>query len=277
MATEKFVKVFKCGVKFVGLDGKIEYNKRDIVTGGKRMYSITKKIAMSNTGADGKMDLVSLLESFGDCEQFQIDNMQGVMESLKNDSHGIYVIARQVDIESLPSYGDEITVTTYVYNLSKTVGTRNTFVYDASGNILVRSYATGVFVDTTTQKMIRVPEKYWEVFSADDKQDMEYLPRRIILPKVDGETKGEFVVPDCFIDSYLHMNNVNYVMLALMNISNGNKIKRIRVEYKNPAKASEIIVPVVREQDDIITVSLNAKDGTQYANVEFTLAWKKTN
>jgi hypothetical protein len=46
------------------------------------------------------------------------------------------------------------------------------------------------------------------------------------------------------------------------------KIKRLRVEYKNAAVYADMIYPVVYEEENGITVSLNDEDGKIYAIVQ---------
>lgn len=226
---------------------------------------------MSDVGYDGKLKIVPLLDSLGDCEQFQIDSMDGILELLKQDELGIYVCARQVDIEKMPSYGEQVKVVTYVYELGKSLGYRNTFMYDEKGQVLVRSYATGAFVDLSSQKMVRVPEHYWEIFSADDKQEMNYLPRKVILPALQSVIGQEFTVPDNFIDSYGHMNNVKYAELALSCVENGLKFDGIRAEYKMSARAGDKIIPKIYSTDGHKFVSLTNKEDKIFANIELRL------
>ncbi len=232
------------------------------------MYSIKRKVAMSDVGADNRLKIVSMLESFGDCEQFQIDDTPYITDYFSSNNFGLYVGFRQIDIYSMPEYGSEFSVVTGIYEVGKVMGYRNTCAYDSSGNIISKSYTMGATVDLKTQKATRVSNEYIDGFKADEKVDMEYTSRKVILPQCEPIKLKEFNVPSHFIDNYKHMNNVNYIAVALACLGVGYNPKRIRVEYKLSARAGESITPYLYKVNGKSYVSLVGVSGV-FCNVEF--------
>ena len=69
-----------------------------------------------------------------------------------------------------------------------------------------------------------------------------------------------------------HVNNGQYVRMAMDCIPKEFRIKQLRVEYKNQAMLEDIVCPVVAVSEDsaMYTVSLNDEEGKPYSIVEMT-------
>lgn len=66
--------------------------------------------------------------------------------------------SRQVEIIRVPTFKEELTVTTSVYGMKPMFGFRNTFIYDAEGRPCYKTWSMGAFVDKATGKLKRVEE-----------------------------------------------------------------------------------------------------------------------
>ena len=84
---------------------------------------------------------------------------------------------------------------------------------------------------------------------------MDYRDRRIVLPKINAEYSTLYKVVKNDIDYNRHMNNANYVRLALELLPDGFEPRNMRVEFKKPAKlADELILDVFNADDAIFVV-----------------------
>ena len=81
-------------------------------------------------------------------------------------------------------------------------------------------------------------------------------------------TEGEFVVQESQLDTNHHVNNGQYVRMA-MNQIELKSVKELRVEYKKQALLGDVIVPVICEQENETFVSLDDEEGKAYAVVQF--------
>jgi len=81
----------------------------------------------------------------------------------------------------------------------------------------------------------------------DDKIDMAYLDKKIILPDIPGQRLDTVTVKRNDIDIYHHMNNVKYIETALNLLPEGFDIKRLRIEYKKSAKLGDLLYPQIIE------------------------------
>lgn len=73
------------------------------------------------------------------------------------------------------------------------------------------------------------------------------------------------------LDTNGHVNNGQYVRMAMGYIPADFQIRQMRAEYKKQAVLHDRIMPVtaVSEEKTLYTVSLNAEDGKPYSIVEF--------
>ena len=84
---------------------------------------------------------------------------------------------------------------------------------------------------------------------------MNYADRRIIVPKINSTSTVSYVVQRNDIDYNRHMNNANYIRLALEALPDDFEVRNMRVEFKKTAKLSdELILEVVNQSDDTIFV-----------------------
>jgi acyl-ACP thioesterase len=148
-------------------------------------------------------------------------------------------------------------------------GFRNTFIYDAEGKTCYKTWSMGAFVDKSVGKLKRVDDATIASMTLEPQLEMNYKDRRIILPKQDGTALDPVKVLRADIDYNRHMNNANYVRVAMELLPEGFDVKGLRVEYRVAAKLGDILVPRLYQTSDGIIVSLSVGDDVG-AIIEFT-------
>ena len=96
---------------------------------------------------------------------------------------------------------------------------------------------------------------------------MEYESRKIALPKEAKELES-FPVRRYHIDTNEHVNNCQYVQMALEFLPADRQFRQIRVEYKKSAVLGDVIYPKRSREEDRTVIELCAEDGRPYAVVE---------
>ena len=98
---------------------------------------------------------------------------------------------------------------------------------------------------------------------------MDYAPRKIKIPD-NGVPKDKFAVREYHLDTNHHVNNRQYVQMAMEFLGREAKVRELRAEYKKQAVLGDEIIPVVYKVNDRETiVSLNTDDGKPFAIVQF--------
>ena len=148
-------------------------------------------------------------------------------------------------------------------------GFRNTFIRDSQGEPCLKTWSMGAFVDLSTGKLKRIDDATISSISIDLKQEMNYRDRRIILPKEGGTPLSPIRVLRADIDYNRHMNNANYVRVAMELLPDDFLVKGLRVEYRIAAKLGDVLRPLVlNHQSSVITVFMLS--GMPAAIIEFS-------
>ena len=221
------------------------------------MYSLNFKVTTSTCDSEGRLKLYSALQMMQDCSEMWIDSEPGVKQYFAEQNMAQLLATRQVEIVRVPEYKEALTVTTSVYEMKPMFGFRNTFIYDAKDNPCYKTWSMGAFVDKSTGKLKRVNEETIASMTLEPQLEMNYKDRRIILPKTEGEVLEPIKVLRADIDYNRHMNNANYVRMAMELLPEDFTICGLRVEYRIAAKLGDHLTPTLFQTDDGILVALS--------------------
>ncbi len=233
------------------------------------MYSLRYKVTTSTCDSEGRLKLYSALQMMQDCSEMWIDSVPVVKQYFADQNMAQLLATRQVEVVRVPRYKEELTVTTSVYDVKPMFGFRNTFIYDVDGKPCYKTWSMGAFVDKAAGKLKRVDDATIASMAMEPQREMNYRDRRIMLPKESGERLAPVRVLRADIDYNRHMNNANYVRVAMELLPEGFAVKGLRVEYRVAAKYGDILVPTVYHIDGGVVVALSVGDETS-AIIEFT-------
>jgi acyl-ACP thioesterase len=236
------------------------------------MYSFVDKVRYSEVDKFGNLSIAAIVNFMQDCSTLQSDYL-GVGLKYLTEKHQAWVLnSWQIDFLEDIRLGEEIEIGTWAYDAKGIYGYRNFLIQSPEKKPLVKANSLWVFLNTDTKKPEKATEEAVAPYGREPKLDMEYLDRKI---KITGEGRPEepFRIRRYHIDTNNHVNNRWYIQFAMEYFApdetNGQqKIKRLRVEYKNAAVYADMIYPVVYEEENGITVSLNDEDGKIYAIVQ---------
>ena len=232
------------------------------------MYTLNYKVTTSCCDSEGKLKLYSALQMMQDCSEMWIDS-EPTARKFFNDNNMTQLLAtRQVEVVRVPRFKEDLSVTTSIYEVLPMYGFRNTFIRDAQGQPCYRTWSMGAFVDLATGKLARLSEDAIASLTLEAKQEMNYRGRRIILPKQDGTVLPPVQVMRADIDYNRHMNNANYVRIAMELLPEGFEVRDMRVEYRIAAKLGDLLSPTLYPIDGGYIVAL-AIDGEPSAIIEF--------
>ena len=233
------------------------------------MYSLNYKVTTSTCDSEGRLKLYSALQMMQDCSEMWIDSEPGVKQYFTEQNMAQLLATRQVEVIRVPEYKEELTVTTSVYDMKSMFGFRNTFIYDTEGKPCYKTWSMGAFVDKVAGKLKRVDDATIASMSLEPQLEMNYKDRRIILPKINGEVQDPIRVLRADIDYNKHLNNANYVRMAMELLPEDFVVSGLRVEYRVAAKFGDKLVPTIYKFDNTIIVSLSVGEDVS-AIIEFS-------
>lgn len=233
------------------------------------MYSLKYKVTTSTCDTEGRLKLYSALQMMQDCSEMWLESEPVVKEYFRRENMAQLLASRQVEIIRVPTFKEALTVTTSVYEMKPMYGFRNTFIYDAEGKPCYRTWSMGAFVDMSNGKLKRVDDSVAQSLLIEPKQEMNYRDRRIILPKSEGQAADSIKVMRADIDYNRHVNNANYIRIAMELLPEDFIIKGLRVEYRVAAKLGDSLTPTLFEIENGFIIEL-AIGSEASAIVEFT-------
>ena len=232
------------------------------------MYTLNYKVTTSCCDSEGKLKLYSALQMMQDCSEMWIDVEPTARKCFTDNNMTQLLATRQVEVLRVPRYKEDLTVTTSIYEVMPMYGFRNTFIRDVQGQPCYRTWSMGAFVDLGTGKLARIADDAIASLTLDPKQEMNYRGRRIILPKQEGNLMESVMVMRADIDYNRHMNNANYVRIAMELLPEGFEVRDMRVEYRLAAKLGDMLTPTLYPIDGGYIVALDI-DGQPSAIIEF--------
>ena len=203
-------------------------------------YSFSGRVRYSEIGENGLLTLPGILNYFQDCSTFQSEESGLGIEVLKEWKRFWVLSAWQVIVERYPCLGERIAY--------------------------ANTYWT--YINAENGLPVKLTERDTAGYEMEEKLDMDYAPRKIILPG-EYEQQEAFAVQKHHLDTNHHVNNCQYIQMAMDYLPADFKIHQMRAEYKQQARLYDVICPAKAEEDIRTTILLNDQKGEPYAVVEF--------
>ncbi len=233
------------------------------------MYTHDRKVTYSEISSGGYADIAQIADYFQDCSVFQSDMLGVGLDYLAKEQVAWILTSWQIVVGRYPKCGEQIAVSTWPYNFDPIFGYRNFSLEDAQGHRLAVANSQWILVNTQTGHPTRITEDITCHYDMDEKADMQYAPRKIVFKDVQ-EARDGFIVPRAFIDTNQHMNNAQYIRMALEFVPADFLVRQVRVEYRNAAVMGDRIYPYVLHDGQMVKVVLGDARKKPYAVVEFT-------
>jgi len=235
------------------------------------MYTFQSRIRYSEVGSDGRLTLESLLDYFQDASTFHSEDIGLGIAYLKEKEMAWVLSSWQIVVERYPRLCENVTVGTAPYEFKGFIGYRNFWMETEAGERLAYANSIWSLMDIVKMAPTRPPVEMIEGYTLSEKLSMDYAPRKIAVPD-NGREQEEIQVRPHHLDTNGHVNNGQYVRMAMDYIPGDFQIRQMRAEYKRQAVLHDSILPMaaVNAEKTLYTVSLNGEDGKPYSIVEFT-------
>ena len=234
------------------------------------MYSFDTRVGFSHTDTNRKMTLNSMIDAFQDCSCFQAEQMGIGFEYLEPKNLVWILNAWQLEIKKYPLFYDKIKVATYPYDFKGFLGYRNFFIENEKGERIVTANSIWTLMDWEKKCPTRMPQELKDAYVLEEPISMDYQSRKIKLPSSEEAviTKNESLeIKKSHLDSNQHVNNGQYIRIALENLEPGFSCKKLRAEYRKQALLGDIIVPVIYKKQHEYTIALCDESDVPYAIV----------
>lgn len=231
------------------------------------MYTFEGRVRYSEIDHHGTITLPGIINYFQDCSTFQSEDIGLGSEALKAKKKAWILSYWQVIVERYPKLGEKITVGTFASGFKGMFGDRNFVMKDADGNQVACANSIWVFMDMEKGRPVRPTKEDVEAYGMEEPLPMPYEGRKIAIPET-MEEHPEFPVRRYHIDTNEHVNNCQYVQMAVEMLPKDQKIRQLRVDYKKSAVLGDMIYPKTAKESERTVVKLCDGAGNAYAVVE---------
>ncbi len=238
------------------------------------MYEYGKRIGFSECGTDRKLTITSLIDAFQDCSTFQSEDSGVGFDVLEKEGLVWVVNYWELQIHSLPRLCDHVTVGTFPYSFKSCFGYRNFYMKDENKEFIVKANSMWTLIDRAQARPVKAPDFIHEAYTIEQKLDMEYSSRKVMIPEGDDVLKTEkdiIHIQPHHLDSNNHVNNGQYVKLAMSQIGDPSDITSLRIDYRRQAMQGDEIYPVVYEKGNERVVALYDRERNPYSVSQYIL------
>lgn len=224
------------------------------------MYSYNSRIRYSELDETGHLKIEALLDYFQDCSTFHSEDI-GLGVAYLRDRHMVWVMSSwQIVVSRYPGLGETVTIGTAPYDFRGFMGYRNFLMTDEKGERLACANTIWSLIDTENARPVRPTEEMIRKYALEPRLTMDYAPRRI---QVEAEgAKGEPVqIKAHHLDTNHHVNNGQYIRIAMDSLPRQFQIRQLRAEYKKQVRMDDVLIPYVScPQDDRYIVVLKDEE-----------------
>lgn len=236
--------------------------------GTKKMYQFKSRVRYSECNAKAEITLPALVNYLQDCCTFQSEDLRIGVDYLKEHHEAWLLSSWQIVIKRYPKMGEEITVSTWPYAFKSFYGYRNFTIEDEKGEVVAYANSVWIFLDTDSGRPKRVSEEMLKAYVFEEQYPMETAERKIRLPE-EMDAGEPFAVQKFHIDTNHHVNNEKYILMAEEYLTEKERVREVRVDYRKAAVLGDMIYPQAKKMKDKTVVALCDEAGKPYAVIEF--------
>lgn len=231
------------------------------------MYTYDTRVGYSKVDKTGKVSIFDAVDYMQDSTTFQSEELGVGMRYMQEQGKAWILIANHIELYKPIELCQKITIGTaptdfHIY------GSRQYFIKDENGEYLAKSEALWLLIDLNTRRPVRAEEDDIKMYETELLFDDVKASRKI---KFFGEKQQQepFKVLKTYIDSNGHMNNVNYLRVAVEYLPEDIDIKSIQIVYVKEAMEGQTIIPFVHKEETGIGMTFEDENGQILTKIKF--------
>lgn len=231
------------------------------------VYEFDTRIRYSEVGHGGCMTLPALINLFQDCSIFHSEAVGYGPARLKRE-HKAWVLTHwQLVVDRYPTVGESVTVGTFASGFKSVSATRNFYLRNTDSTLIARAKTSWAFMDLVQMRPVRPTADHVEAYGMHDPLPMPPEERHVSAP--DQLMPCEPVtVQRHHIDTNEHVNNCQYVQIALDLLPEEPNVHLARVDFRRSAVLGDRLFPSIARVGEHTIVQLCDADGSVFGIIE---------
>lgn len=232
------------------------------------VFEFDAHIRYSEVDHRGLLTLPALINYFQDSSTFQSEVLGKGMRWLKEQQRGWVLTHWQIVVDRYPALCEPVRVGTFASGFKGVTATRFFYLRDRDGGLLARAKSTWAYMDFAKGRPTRPDAEQIDAYGTAEPLEMPAEERRVRMPE-HLEPCEPVTVRRGQIDTNEHVNNGQYVQMALEVLPRETSPHAIRVDYRRAAVLGDIVCPAVAHEEGRVVVALDDAEGVPFALVEF--------
>ncbi len=231
-------------------------------------YEITSRVRYSEIDPESKLTPAGTINYLQDCTTFHdLDAGMGV-DYWKRTGAGWIICAWNILLGDLPKYGEKIRIRTDCYKLRSFLGWRTYRIFGEDGRVAVAADSKWALMDLENLKPRKVTEEVAKAYGNDAHIPLKWESKHIVLPE-NMQINDPITVTHMQLDTNMHVNNEQYLNIAMPYLPADFEIKKMCIEYKAQAKEGDLIIPKTAALGNDKIVALDDENDNSYCILKF--------
>lgn len=233
------------------------------------MYSIHDRASYSRIDKDGLLGVSDIVNAMQDCCLFHSEDVGHSALDLLKKNRAWLVSSWHVVFERRPKMGESFSVHTWPYKFRGIFGFRNFKIESKQKEVLAYADSCWFYFDPTSGQPARIDKDELDAYPTEEPYDMNYTSRKIACP--DDLTLVQTVdVCQNYLDTNNHVNNGQYIRLAVNVLPIDYDVKELRAEFRLAAKMGDTLYIRTAKTDTHFYAVFTDAEGNPYFLSEFT-------
>ncbi len=233
------------------------------------MYTYHDRVSYSRIDKDGLLGVADTVNAMQDCCLFHSEDVGHSALTLLKKNRAWLVSAWHIVFRRRPVMGENFTVHTWPYQFKGIFGCRNFLMETPEKEVLAFADSRWFYFDPSTGQPARIDESEKEVYPTEPAYDMEYTSRKVPCPE-NLTLVSKVAVCENYLDTNQHVNNGQYIRLAVNVLPLGYEVLELRAEFRLAAKMGDTMYIRTGEMDDKFYVIFTDEEENPYFLSEFT-------
>lgn len=234
------------------------------------MYSYKMKVPYSRIDKNGMLSISNTIDAMQDGCLFHTSAVGHSALTLLQKSRAWMVSSWYVIFEKRPLLDDIINVNAWIYQMRGTFAAWNYTIDDENGRRLAYADAKWFFADPATGKPVRIDEGERLAYEISVPIDMPQVSRKIDAP-ADMDYRYSIEVSPNYLDTNHHINNGQYIRLAVNLLPIDYNVRELRAEYRKAAKYGDTLYAYTKYIGDKYYVIFADNEKQPYFLCEFKI------
>lgn len=204
------------------------------------MYSYKGRVSYSKIDKDGRLSISNVVDAMQDGCMFHNSEAGHSALALLSKNRAWMVSSWHVIFNRRPLLDEFFSVDAWIYQMTGIFASWNYVLKNADGETLAYADAKWFYANPATGKPVRIDEAERNAYTLGEPLEMDYGSRKIACPE-HLELKNRIEVSPNYLDTNLHINNGQYIRLAVNALPIDMHVTELRAEYRLAARLGDTL------------------------------------